>query len=107
MGEASRGLADIKGDRTMTLKCGRASERDVDNLGPGLAPSGVPQRVWATSREHGFREGKGLAWHRGNMAGQIDAILTLQKMGHVRIAQKLQEHYGFTDDGTIILAGTK
>jgi hypothetical protein len=43
----------------------------------------------------------GLQWYRGKHAGQIDAILALQKMGHSRIATKLQKHFGMDEKGNI------
>lgn len=41
-----------------------------------------------------------LAWHRGRLAGVYDAYLTL-KEEHPRIAKKLRETFGMSEDGSI------
>ena len=83
------------------LRCDRGDESDVDDLGPGPAPAGVPQRVWNLSRPEGKTESKALGWYRGRHSGWIDAVLTLQEMGHPRIAKKLQKHFDLNDDGSL------
>ena len=42
-----------------------------------------------------------LGWHRGLYAGIIDAIITLQNLGHTKIAEKLQKYYEMDENGTI------
>ncbi len=83
------------------LKCKRIGERDaLHDINPTPAPRGVPQ---ARHNRGSGRHSQSLGWYRGKQSGQIDAVLTLQEMGHTRIAAKLQKHYGFDDDGGIPL----
>jgi len=87
----------------MTLRCKRGTEQDVADLGPSRPPRGVPMARWARGMPEGRREGKSLAWYRGQQSGRIDAILTLQKWGFTRIANRLQKLYNFNDKGDIAL----
>ncbi len=87
----------------MTLKCDRGTEDDVRDLGPGSPPDGVAMARWAAGEPQGKREGKALGWRRGQQSGWIEAVLTLQEMGHTRIAAKLQRHFGLDDTGALHL----
>lgn len=85
----------------MTLRCKRGTERDVDDLSPSQPPRGVPMARWARGMSEGQREGKKVPWYRGQQSGRIDTILTLQKWGYTRIANRLQKLYHFDDKGAI------
>lgn len=85
----------------MIKRTAKGNVHDVDNIGPGRTPKGMLTAVWCRSRPQGHRESKALGWYRGRHSGWIDSVLVLQKMGHTRIAAKLQEHFELNDDGSI------
>ena len=82
------------------LKCTKVT---ADNAGvkKSRPPPGVPSARYRGAG--GIGAGGELGWYRGEHAGWINAILMLQKMGHKRIAAKLQKHYGLNDRGAIEL----
>ena len=81
----------------MPLKCKRATAQEcLSDITPGPAPKGMLQHAWNRSRPQ--NQSSELGWYRGKIAGRIDAVLTLQEMGHARIAAKLQHHFGLIDD---------
>ena len=82
------------------LKIKRVTEKQgTTGLKPRQQP-GVPYaRTMASHNNRGH--GSSVGWYRGKQAGQIDVILTLQEMGHTRIAAKLQKHYGINDNGSL------
>ena len=84
------------------LKIKRVTEHvGTRNLKPRAQP-GVPYaRTMASYSNRG--SGSSVGWYRGKQAGIIDVILTLQEMGHTRIAAKIQKHYDMDDDGSIEL----
>lgn len=78
----------------------RVTEREgLSGIQPEAEP-GVP--FMKTKRAHRI-EGANhpLAWHRGKHAGIIDAIVTLEEIGHSEMAEKLRKHYRLDQDGTM------
>ena len=86
----------IKQKKSKITECIPEHMREVNRC-----PPGVPMARWMEGRPKGI--GPELAAYRGEHHGCIDAVITLQNMGHTRIAAKLQKHYGLNDDGSITL----
>ena len=84
------------------MKTKRISQQEgCAGLEPTPAPPGMPQARWARGMPEGQREGKALAWYRGEQAGRFDAVLSLQELGHPRIADKLRRHYRMDAEGSV------
>lgn len=86
------------------LTCKNVDENeDLKDINPKPVPPEwtFPTSRWTRSEPEGRRENKGTAWHRGKVAGQIEAILKLQELGHAEIAGLLQGYFGIGDNGSV------
>ncbi len=67
-------------------------QRCLNTIAPRYAPDGVPQALIAQPQQSSV-----LGWYRGRHYGEVECIALLIKLGHPRIAKKLQKRFNHSD----------